>query len=151
MRPHPDRLLGIDASVRSLARELYDSVADAPIISPHGHVSAELLATNAPFPDPAALLVTPDHYVTRLLHSAGVPLEALGVGGSAEAEPRAIWRTLCENWHLFAGTPVRYWFEDSLSAGVRARADAPARTTPTRSTTTWPRDWPAPTSARASC
>jgi glucuronate isomerase len=115
VRPHPDRLLGIDASVRSLARELYDGVAAAPIISPHGHVSAELLGTNAPFPDPAALLVTPDHYVTRLLHSAGVPLEALGVGGRAEAEPRAIWRTLCENWHLFAGTPVRYWFEDSLA------------------------------------
>jgi glucuronate isomerase len=115
VRPHPDRLLGIDASVRSLARELYDSVAGAPIISPHGHVSPELLATNAPFPDPAELFVTPDHYVTRLLHSTGVPLESLGVGGSSEAGPRAIWRTLCENWHLFAGTPVRYWFEDSLA------------------------------------
>lgn len=132
MRPHPDRLLGIDASVRTLARELYDSVADAPIISPHGHVSPELLASNAPFADPAALFVTPDHYVTRLLHSVGVPLERLGVplaqgpslrSGPADppptpaAAPRDIWRTLCENWKLFAGTPVRYWFEDSL-AGV---------------------------------
>ncbi|MGH3417052.1 MAG: glucuronate isomerase, partial [Actinocrinis sp.] len=27
----------------------------------------------------------------------------------------AIWRTLCEHWHLFAGTPVRYWLEDSLA------------------------------------
>lgn len=115
MRPHPDRLLGIDASVRSLARELYESVAAAPIISPHGHVSPELLAANAAFPDPASLFVTPDHYVTRLLHSSGVGLESLGVGGSSEAEPRTIWRTLCENWHLFAGTPVRYWFEDSLA------------------------------------
>jgi glucuronate isomerase len=123
VRPHPDRLLGIDASVRDLARELYDSVAAAPIISPHGHVSPELLASNAPFPNPAALFVTPDHYVTRLLHSAGVPLERLGVpvqGSSLPIEPthaavpREIWRTLCENWHLFAGTPVRYWFEDSL-------------------------------------
>jgi glucuronate isomerase len=113
VRPHPDRLLGIDASVRTLARELYESVAAAPIISPHGHVSPELLASNAPFPDPAALFVTPDHYVTRLLHSTGVPLEQLGVGGS-QVSPREIWRTLCENWHLFAGTPVRYWFEDSL-------------------------------------
>ncbi len=114
MRPHPDRLLGIDASVRALARELYEGVAGAPIISPHGHVSPELLATNAQFADPAALFVTPDHYVTRLLHSTGVPLEALGVG-AGDRSPRAIWRTLCENWHLFAGTPVRYWFEDSLA------------------------------------
>lgn len=114
MLPHPDRLLGTDAPVRELARELYAAVAQAPIISPHGHVSAELLAVNEPFTDPAALFVTPDHYVTRLLHSSGVSLEALGVGGSG-ADPRAIWRTLCENWHLFAGTPVRYWFEDSLA------------------------------------
>ncbi|HWD68807.1 MAG TPA: glucuronate isomerase [Solirubrobacteraceae bacterium] len=114
MRPHPDRLLGIDASVRALARELYESVAGAPIISPHGHVSPELLATNAPFPDPATLFVTPDHYVTRLLHSSGVPLESLGVG-APDQPPREIWRTLCANWHLFAGTPVRYWFEDSLA------------------------------------
>jgi glucuronate isomerase len=114
VRPHPDRLLGIDASVLALARELYESVAEAPIISPHGHVSPELLASDAPFPDPAALFVTPDHYVTRLLHSTGIPLERLGVGGS-EVAPREIWRTLCENWHLFAGTPVRYWFEDSLA------------------------------------
>lgn len=114
MHPHPDRLLGIDASVRRLARELYEGVAAAPIISPHGHVSPELLASGAPFADPAALFVTPDHYVTRLLHASGVPLEALGVGDSG-AEPREIWRTLCANWHLFAGTPVRYWFEDSLA------------------------------------
>jgi glucuronate isomerase len=116
VRPHPDRLLGIDASVRALARELYASVADAPIISPHGHVSPALLAANAPFPDPAALFITPDHYVTRLLHSSGIALEDLGVG-NPERDAREIWRTLCENWHLFAGTPVRYWFEDSL-AGV---------------------------------
>jgi len=124
MRPHRDRLLGVDASVRSLARELYEAVAAAPIISPHGHVSPELLAANAPFPDPAALFVTPDHYVTRLLHSAGVSLDRLGLTPQGEKPPsidpthpapREIWRTLCEHWHLFAGTPVRYWFEDSLA------------------------------------
>ena len=106
MRPHPDRLLGIDSSVRTLARELYESVADAPIISPHGHVSPELLATNEPFADPAALFITPDHYVTRLLHSAGIGLDSLGVG-DPDRPPREIWRTLCDNWLLFAGTPVR--------------------------------------------
>ena len=129
MRPHPDRLLGIDASVRAQARELYESVAGAPIISPHGHISPQVLASNAPFPDPAALFVTPDHYVTRLLHSSGIPLEVLGIAAAQPsppvdpthplpdhpATPRDTWRTLCENWHLFAGTPVRYWFEDSLA------------------------------------
>ncbi len=100
--------------MRSLASELYEPVAGAPIISPHGHVEAELLAGNRPFADPAELFVTPDHYVTRLLHSSGIALDRLGAGNSAAA-PREIWRTLCENWRLFAGTPVRYWLEDSLA------------------------------------
>ena len=56
--PHPDRLLGLDPAARMLARELYAAVADAPIISPHGHVNAEMLATNRPFADPAELFVT---------------------------------------------------------------------------------------------
>jgi len=111
--PHPDRLLGLDPAARSVARELYDAVAEAPIISPHGHISAEMLATNRSFADPAELFVTPDHYVTRLLHSAGVELDSLGLGESTTA-PREIWRTLCVNWRLFAGTPVRYWLADSL-------------------------------------
>ncbi|MDE3133813.1 MAG: hypothetical protein KGL15_07095 [Acidobacteriota bacterium] len=68
MQPHPDRLLGFDASVRALARELYEGVAGAAIISPHGHVSAELLARDAPFGDPAWRFVTPDRYVPRPLH-----------------------------------------------------------------------------------
>ncbi len=114
MAPHPDRLLGLDPAVRVLAGALYTSIESAPIISPHGHVSAELLATNSPFPDPAALFITPDHYVTRLLHSSGVGLERLGLGDS-DTPPREIWRTLCANWRLFAGTPVRYWLLDSLA------------------------------------
>ncbi|MGC9221746.1 MAG: glucuronate isomerase [Solirubrobacteraceae bacterium] len=122
MPAHPDRLLGSDPAVVDLARDLYETVAKAPIISPHGHVSAQMIAEDKPFTDPAALLVTPDHYITRLLHSAGVPPQSLGLGAagpsrspSATTAPREIWRTLCENWRLFAGTPVRYWLQDTLA------------------------------------
>jgi glucuronate isomerase len=112
--PHPDRLLGIDPAVRDIARELYGASAPAPIISPHGHLSAQMLAENQPFSDPAELFVTPDHYVTRLLHAFGIPLERLGLG-EAPAPPREVWHTLCANWFRFAGTPVRYWLEDTLA------------------------------------
>jgi glucuronate isomerase len=112
--PHPDRLLGVDPAVRELARRLYGEIAEAPIISPHGHISAEMLAANLPFADPAQLFVTPDHYVTRLLHASGVRLEQLGLG-DAPPPPQEVWRTLCANWFRFAGTPVRYWLEDSLA------------------------------------
>ncbi|BDZ50395.1 uronate isomerase [Frondihabitans sucicola] len=118
LAPHPDRLLPADPATLDLARQLYASVKDAPILSPHGHVDAELLLDDQPFGDPAALLITPDHYVLRLLHASGVPLEQLGVaprdGASAVAEGREVWRALASHWDVFLGTPVRYWFETEL-------------------------------------
>ena len=118
LAPHPDRLFPADPAERDLARRLHASVADAPIYSPHGHVPAAMLADDQPFPDPAALLITPDHYVTRMLHAVGVPLDALGLardGVPSPASGRAIWRTLCEHWDAFLGTPVRFWFESEFS------------------------------------
>jgi glucuronate isomerase len=129
LRPHQDRLLPSDAAVRQLARRLYESVRDLPIVSPHGHVDARLLLDDQPFADPASLLVVPDHYVTRLLHAQGVPLEQLGVGqGVASADQsREIWRMLCAHWRAFRGTPVRYWLESELAeifeVTVRPSAD----------------------------
>lgn len=113
---HPDRLLPVDPKVRAIARRLHDAVRDLPILSPHGHVDPRLLLDDEPFNDPASLLIAPDHYVTRLLHAAGVPLERLGVGQGPLPEhlARLAWRTLCENWHVFRGTPVRYWMEAEL-------------------------------------
>ncbi|MDR6971156.1 glucuronate isomerase [Leifsonia shinshuensis] len=118
LAPHPDRLLPADPGVRDLARRLHAQVADAPILSPHGHVDARMLADDEPFPDPAALLITPDHYVTRMLHAAGVPLDDLGLARNGHPSPatgRSIWRTLCEHWDVFLGTPVRLWFEAEFS------------------------------------
>lgn len=111
----PDRLFPADSGVRRLAAELHAAVADAPIVSPHGHVDARLLLDDEPFADPAGLLVTPDHYVLRLLHAHGVPLDALGRGpAAAAASPREVWRAFASHWHVFAATPVRVWLEDTL-------------------------------------
>lgn len=118
LSPHPDRLLPADPATRDIARSLYESVREAPILSPHGHVDASLLVDDQPFGDPAALLITPDHYVLRLLHASGVPLEELGVvprdGRGGVADGREIWRALATHWDVFLGTPVRYWFETEL-------------------------------------
>ncbi|HST67671.1 MAG TPA: glucuronate isomerase [Mycobacteriales bacterium] len=113
---HPDRLLPADPSVRAVARRLYDAVRQLPIISPHGHVDPRILLDDEPFRDPASLFVTPDHYVTRLLHASGVPLDALGVGAGplAEDQARAVWRQLCSHWPVFRGTPMRYWLDAEL-------------------------------------
>lgn len=113
---HPDRLLPADPGTRSIARELYDAVRTAPIISPHGHVPARWLAEDTAFPDPAALLITPDHYLTRLLHAQGVPLADLGVGVTdpSPEQSRAAFRLLCRFWPAFRGTPVKLWLEQVL-------------------------------------
>jgi glucuronate isomerase len=112
---HPDRLLPAEEGTRTIARRLYDSVRDLPIISPHGHTDPAWYALNVPFPDPAALFVKPDHYVFRMLYSQGVPLERLGVpradGGAVEGDGRAIWRLFAQHWPLFRGTPTKMWVE----------------------------------------
>ena len=125
---HPDRLLPADPAVRAIARRLYAAVAELPIIAPHGHVDPRVLLDDQPFRDPAGLLVTPDHYVTRLLHASGVPLDALGVGAGPlpQTEARAVWRRLCTHWPAFRGTPMRYWLDAELADifGVSVRPSA---------------------------
>lgn len=111
----PDRLFPADPATRDLARGLYERVRALPIISPHGHVAPTLLLDDEAFSDPAELLITHDHYVTRLLHAGGVDLARLGVGRSADADPRAVWRILGENWHLLAGTASGYWLTHELA------------------------------------
>lgn len=103
------RLLPADPSTRHIAVELHARVASAPIISPHGHVSPDLLIENRPFRDATDLFITHDHYVTRMLHAAGA-LAAEEI----ERNPRAVWRKLAENWHRFAGTASGYWLEQEL-------------------------------------
>jgi glucuronate isomerase len=102
--------------VRSIARRLHAATERLPIISPHGHVDPQLLVDDEPFADPASLFVTPDHYVTRLLHASGVGFDELGVGRGPLPEPeaRAVWRRVYEHWDVFRATPVRTWFEAEL-------------------------------------
>ncbi len=113
---HPDRLFPPDPAVRAIARDLYESVRALPLICPHGHVDPRRISTDEPFDNPASLLVTSDHYVTRLLHASGIPLDELGVGDEPLSEDRArtIWRLLCRNWDIYRGTAVRYWLESQL-------------------------------------
>lgn len=109
---HPDRLFPSDPGPRSIARALYDSIAELPIVSPHGHTDPRWWGEDTAFPDPAALFVIPDHYVTRMLVSQGVPFQALGIG--APADPRAVWRVFADHYHLFLGTPSRLWLDHAF-------------------------------------
>ena len=129
---HEDRYFDPDPTIRRHARALYDETRALPIVSPHGHVDPAILANNDAFADPASLLITPDHYILRMLYSRGVALEALGIAavdGSppvAERDPRKIWQTFADHWHLLRATPTRAWLEYELNEvfGVTGELDS---------------------------
>jgi len=108
---HEDRLFPSEPGARQIARELYAQVKSLPIVSPHGHTQASWFVKNQPFPDPATLLVQPDHYVYRMLYSQGVSMEELEIGQPEVKEPRRVWRIFASHYHLFRGTPTRMWLD----------------------------------------
>jgi len=126
----PDRLFSAEPGQRALARALHAAVKDLPIVSPHGHTDPQWYADNEPFTNASALLITPDHYVFRMLYSQGVRLEDLGIprrdGGSAEQDAREIWRIFAGHYALFRGTPTRLWLDHAFHDvfGIRERLTA---------------------------
>ena len=108
---HEDRLFPAEPGARKIAKALYAHVSDLPIISPHGHTQAAWFAKNEPFPDPATLLVQPDHYVFRMLYSQGISLDDLEIGRPELKDPRKVWRIFASHYYLFRGTPTRMWLD----------------------------------------
>ncbi len=112
------RFFDPEESIRKTAYELYLNVKDLPILSPHGHVEAKMLADNQPFPDPTELIIIPDHYIYRMLYSQGISLESLGIptvdGTLVEKDHRKIWQIFGDNFYLFAGTPTGVWLTHEL-------------------------------------
>lgn len=106
---YADRYLGANEHL-PLARAIYGEMRKFPIISPHGHVDAAMILANQNFTDPVALLMAPDHYILRMLHSQGVKYEQL-----AENSPEENWNLLAENWKFFRSTPSRIWFQEILA------------------------------------
>src|SRR5579875_393293 len=107
---HPDRLLPADPGTRDIARRIYGQVAGLPLVAVHGHVPAAMIADDEPWSDPATLLVAKDHYVLRVLHSIGVPLDQL----LGDVDPSELWRLFCTHWSAFRGTNTRTWLEAEL-------------------------------------
>lgn len=125
-----DRFFDPDPAIRRAARSLYEETRTLPVVCPHGHVDATLLAENAAFPEPTELIISPDHYILRMLYSRGVSMDALGVarrdGTRPHRDPRAIWQLFAEHYYLFRGTPSGVWIDHELHDvfGVGEKLDA---------------------------
>jgi glucuronate isomerase len=130
---HPDRFFDSEDAVRRIARPLYEETRALPLICPHGHVDPSILAEDRAFPEPAALLITPDHYILRMLYSQGVAMESLGVpsrdpGVKIEHDPRQVWRRFAAHYYLFRGTPTRAWLDYELHELFDVRVQLSAET-----------------------
>ena len=131
----PDRFFDSDPAIRRVARTIYEETRALPLVCPHGHVDPALLAEDSPFPEPTALLITPDHYIYRMLYSRGIPLEELGIpardGSPVTSDPRRIWQTFADNYYLFRGTPTGAWLDyelyDVFGIDVRLTSDTASR------------------------
>jgi len=107
-----------DPAVRKTARDLYESIKNLPLLSPHGHTEARWFAENTPFDNPTDLMITPDHYIFRMLFSRGISLDSLRIprkdGSRMEGDPRDVWRLFAKYFYLFAGTPTGLWIREEL-------------------------------------
>ena len=83
---HPDRLFPAEPGHAAIARALYASVRDLPIVSPHGHTDPALVrdrrAVDRTRPSCCS---RPTIISYRMLYSQGVPLEELGVADARRA------------------------------------------------------------------
>lgn len=114
---HPDRLFASCPEQRAIARELFESVEKLPIVSPHGHTDPRWFADNEPFANASELLITPDHYLLRMLYSQGFTMAQLGLAADGQpqaAQPEEVWQLFAANYHLFRGTPTRLWMDHVL-------------------------------------
>lgn len=115
-----DRYLPASPAIRQVAQQLYDGIADLPLICPHGHVDPQMFADpNYRFGSPTELILIPDHYIFRMLYSQGIELEALCIprrdGGETGDDHRRAWQLFAENFYLFRGTPTGIWLQDELA------------------------------------
>ena len=121
---HPERLFSGAAHVAKVAAEIYETVKDLPIVSPHGHTDPSWFNENKNFENATELLIKPDHYVFRMLYSQGITLDQLGISQhgalgnrstSQQADPLEVWKIFANHYYLFEGTPSGYWLDSTFA------------------------------------
>ncbi len=93
-------LLGSDAAV-----DLYDSIADLPVVDPHNHIDLAEVVENELWDDIWEVEGATDHYVWQHMRKRGVPEEQI----TGDASNREKWDALAEVFPDFAGNPTYDW------------------------------------------
>ena len=92
-----------DPRARSLAKDLYASVAGSPLVSIHNGLPARYLAEDLPITDPINLLISHDQGIQALLRGSGIRTEFTMTDGwrTEHASRQAfvlLWRHLVAVW-----------------------------------------------------
>lgn len=112
----PDEVWPTDPRARALAIELFESVADRPLVSVHNGLPARYLAEDLPITDPIGLLISHDQGVHALLRSSGIRTEfTLTDGWRAERASRQAFVLL---WTHLVGVWSKPWmrYDDDETA-----------------------------------
>jgi len=100
-----DYLLETDA-----ARDLYDRIADRPIVDPHTHADVAEIVENDGWDDVWQVEGATDHYVWSMMRKRGVDEELI----TGDASNREKWTALAEVVPEMAGNPVYEWLHLDL-------------------------------------
>ena len=86
---HADRLFPADPGLRDIARRIFASARDLPILSPHGHTDPAWFATNSAWQDATSLLLVLREWGLLKHHAIGDPHVAVRVDRRADRGRRS--------------------------------------------------------------
>ena len=92
------------------ARDLYDRIADEPVVDPHTHADIEEVVEDEGWSDIWQVEGATDHYVWSMMRKRGVDEELI----TGDATNREKWRALAEVVPEMAGNPVYEWLHLDL-------------------------------------
>jgi len=132
------------------ARDLYQSIADLPVVDPHNHIDLAEVVENEHWADIWEVEGATDHYVWQPMRKRGVPETKI----TGDASNREKWTALAEVFPDLAGNPTYEWvhldlkrrfgIEKTINAETadgsgrrRKHSYSPTRCGPNRSSGTW--------------
>ncbi len=115
----PDRFFAAEPGQRKIARQLYASVLNLPLVCPCVSLNPDLFSdpTNT-LGDPCDLLILSDENIVRRLKLQGMNVERHGQKGrdakNRESENRKIWQFLVDNSLVIRGIPADIWLAEII-------------------------------------
>jgi len=115
----PDRFFSAEPGQRKIARQLYDSVFNLPLVCPCVNLDPRIFVDRqSPPPNPCEALIFSDEYIMRRFNSLGVDLRGDQRKPRNESNPgidyRKIWQYFVEKSILIRGLPADVWLSEIL-------------------------------------